>query len=178
MPKHHHHPPRHHGQYPPDHFPRHNRAGSSRVDERWSDTHGHNAERLAVDAMSSGAQVTLAKLLPNDFVTWLTRAMAMSPPEMLAIFRMHVATIEHQLVTLTQIGVSTPQFDPYDLATGQASIEAIGSALSGTHQRHVLDDAMLGPIEVQAVAFVSLISLRLADLSSTTPMIDKVDDDV
>jgi len=176
MPKHHHHSPRHHGPRHGLTSHRHNN-GPYRHDEHWTESFGSHAERYVAEGMSSGAQVTLAKLLPSDFVTWLTRAMSMCPPEMLALFRVHVATLEHQLVTLKQLGVPVPKFDPNDLATGQASLEALGSVLSETHQRHVLDDTMLGPIEVQAVAFASLISLRLADLASAAPMTEEVKDD-
>ena len=127
-----------------------------------------------------GAAITLEKILPLKFVSWITRSISamVCPPEMLALFRIHIATIEHLHQSLSASGVSIPHFDPVDLAEGEASLQALGTTLSVSHQRACLEDLMQGPAEVQAVGFVSLISLRLAVLASTSALNEEVEADV
>ena len=126
--------------------------------------HGHPAHG------HHGAAETLEKLVPLGDVVWLTRAMRHCPPEMRALFRLHIAMIEHQLVLFEATSTSPPQFDLADLVKSDASRRALDITLLDSVQQGCLHDLMLGPEEVNAVAIVSLISLRLADLLSTQAM--------
>lgn len=154
-PPHHHGHPLHHQGHPPHHP-------------------GHRDERLVNNATYMGAASTLEKLLPAQFVGRMTRAMVSGPPEMLALFRLHNATIEHQIAQLEAEGISVPQFDPADLSEGEDSLDALSIALPGSHRHGCLDDLMAGPVEVQAVSIVSLISLRLAAIASARPTTEEV----
>lgn len=136
---------------------------------------GNGSESLLDNTGYQGAAVTLEKLLPTAFVTRMTRAMVDCPPEILALFRLHTAMIEHQLRQLDAANIAVPEFDPADLAGGEASQLALSITLTGSQQRGCLEDLMHGPVEVQAVSFVSLISLRLAELASVAPMIKEVE---
>ena len=172
MPKHHHRPP-HHFDHPP-----HGPHGDSLHDSRAHPAGhhpGHRSERLLDSTAYQGAAVTLEKLLPTKFVTRMTRAMMDCPPEILALFRVHTATIELQLRQLEAADVPVPQFDPVDLADSEASQRALSVTLKGSQQRGCLEDLMHGPVEVQAVSFLSLISLRLADMASAAPMTEEVE---
>ena len=128
------------------------------------DRHGHPPHP---GHSHQGAAATLEKVvLPQD-VIWLTRAMRVCPPEMRALFRLHIAMIEHQLMLFEAISTSPPQFDLSDLVKSDASRHSLSITLLDSEQQGCLHDLMLGPEEVNAVAFVSLVSLRLADLLST-----------
>lgn len=175
MPKHHPRPPHHFGHPPhgPHGGPLHSR--SAHLD---GGLLAHRSESLLDSTDYQGASFTLEKLLPTSFVTRMTRAMMDCPHEILALFRLHTATIEHQLQQLESVGIPVPDFDPEDLVYGEASQRALSITLKGAQQRACLEDLMHGPVEVQAVCFVSLISLRLAEMASAGTTVEeaKLDD--
>lgn len=165
---HHHHGPHHHHALHgdrPHHDAQHGPHGHLHP------RHGQNrSQRFLNSASYQGALATLEKLLPPSFANWLLRAMQDCPPEMLALFRLHVSMVEHQLATLAANGVEAPTFGSLDLAEGADSLSALSISLPTSQQHGCLEDLMRGPLEVQAVSFVSLVSLRLAALAFTAPV--------
>jgi|GEM_PF-6607446 len=174
MPKHHHRPPHHFGH--PSKGP-HGGTLHSRGALLGEGLLAHRSDSLLDSSDYQGASVTLEKLLPTNFVTRMTRAMMDCPHEILALFRLHTATIEHQLQQLEATGIPAPEFEPEDLVYGEASQRALSITLKGAQQRACLEDLMHGPVEVQAVCFVSLISLRLAKIASAEPAIEEANVD-
>lgn len=161
MPKHHPHPPHRHGH--PHHGPGHHLA---RYHESLLYSGGDQPEQLLDGIGHYSASETLNRFLPAHLVTGMLRAMTDCPYEIRALFQLQIAAIEHQLKGLERVGAPVPQFDPYDLAKGNETLDALSISLSAPQQHRCLEDAMAGPLEVQAVAIVSLLSLRVAGIAS------------
>ena len=138
------------------------------------DRHGHPPHP---GHSHQGAAATLEKIVPHQDVISLTRAMRVCPPEMRAEFLILMAIIEHQLQLCEAIGSLPPHFDLFDPAEEEANQRALSITLPESEQQACLQDLMRGPPEVQAVAYVSLIALRLADIASASAMIDEVEND-
>ena len=176
MPKHHNRPPHHFGApaQGPHGGPLHTRG--AHLD---GGLLAHRSEGLLDSADYQGASVTLEKLLPSGFVTRMIRVMVDRPYEILALFRIQTATIEHQLLQLEAAGVPVPEFDPEELLYGEATQRALSITLKGALQRMCIEDLTPRrvPEEVKAVGFLSLISLRLAEMTSAASMNAEVEAD-
>ncbi|MCU0732102.1 MAG: hypothetical protein MUE84_11035 [Hyphomonas sp.] len=132
----------------------------------------YRSESLLDSTDYQGASVTLEKLLPSGFVTRMIRVMVDRPNEILALFRIQTATIEHQLLQLEAAGVPVPQFDPEELLYSEATQRSLSITLNGALQRMCIEHLTPRrvPEEVKAVGFLSLISLRLAEMISAESM--------
>ena len=158
---------------PAPHHPAHDRHGHLP-----HPSHSRHDRPLHSANGQQGAAATLEKVIPPQDVEWLTRAMRGGPPEMRAEFLLLVAIIEHQLHQCEAISTTIPHFDLFDPAEGEANLRALSITLSASEQQVCLQDLMRGPPEVQAIAYLTLLALRLAEIASTSATIDEIEADV
>jgi hypothetical protein len=86
---------------------------------------------------------------------------------MIAIFKSQIAVVDAAIQTISASGAQLPSFDPDEVEDSDDSIAALTSVMTEHEANAVLEDLFVGPEEVQAIAFLSLVALRL--LRTTTP---------
>lgn len=161
MPKHHH-PSHHRGHRPP-----HGLAGrgASRQSISLLQAYDDAASELLGETRLVSSDETLRALLPSSFATELQRAASEGPYEVRALFLLGVVRLQHQIAKCEEAGVLIEPFDPQDLVNGMETHSALAMLMNQSQHKRCVDDAMSGPLEIQAVAIVSLLSLRLAAAS-------------
>lgn len=117
---------------------------------------------LSGDGFSGRAEEVLSRILPSGVVNWALRAASFGPPEIVAIFKAQVATIEHALAAAEASGADPLWFTHQDLQTSDETCKAMASVMTDEEARICLHNLFLGPEEVQALGFLSLVVLRAA----------------
>lgn len=130
------------------------------------DSGGHIPPRSAFggsgdDGFSGRAVKVLGTILPAEVVHWLLRAVSYGPPEIVAIFKVEVAAIQASLTHLKASGAETPLFVPEDIQAGKGTLRSMTPVMTDNETSVCLHNLFWGPDEVQAIAFLSLVVLRL-----------------
>ncbi len=151
-PAHGHHGPhghRHHPGLPPHlagggHFPPRSGMGGSGGNE-----------------FSGRAAEILGTILPPEVANWLLRSVSFGPPEIVAIFKVEIAAIDANLARRQAAGIEAPWFSPEDIQAGENTLHAMSATMTDNETAACLHNLFWGPDEVQAIAFLSLVVLRL-----------------
>ena len=122
--------------------------------------HGNGAFALG-NEFSSMACSTLYQIVEPSVANWMMRAISFGPPEMLAIFKVQIATMSH---TVEMLGAVIEITSPADIQSGDLTIAALSIALNSTETGGCVANLFYGPEEVQVIAFASLINVRLASI--------------
>jgi hypothetical protein len=103
----------------------------------------------------------LVRILPPEVVNWVLRAASFGPPEMVAIFKAQVATVQQALDAAEAESHPLPWLSPEEVQSGEPTCAALGQVIGEDDVRNCLHNLFIGPQEVQAVAFLALVILRL-----------------
>ncbi|MDI3334799.1 hypothetical protein QKW60_00080 [Defluviimonas aestuarii] len=113
------------------------------------------------DGFSGRAAEILGTILPPEVTNWLLRSVSFGPPEIVAIFKVDVAAIDANLARRQAAGIEAPWFSPEDIQAGDNTLHAMSATMTDNETAACLHNLFWGPDEVQAIAFVSLVLLRL-----------------
>jgi hypothetical protein len=158
-PHHHGHAPHHHGPAPHHHGPAPHHHGPA------PHHHGHaphHESNSFAGYFGENAGGTLAKMLSADFVSWLLRAISYGPPEMRSIFKVQIATIAREIHRRELAGEALPQFTREDLIQGEAVFSALAEVVPEPEVAQCIGGLFTSPEEVNAIAYVMLLSLHLS----------------
>ena len=155
-------PPHHHG---PHHGPHH------RHPPHHSPHHHHFAGMLPRTGYAQGfaadVEETLSRAVESRAVNWILRAVSYGPPEMVSIFRAQLATMAHLVKTIDDREISFDPMSPENVKDGSATQQALSLILPANEISSCQYGLFVGPEEVQAIAFVELINLRLSQMIAT-----------
>ena len=113
------------------------------------------------DGFSGRAAQVLGTILPPGVTNWLLRSVSFGPPEIIAIFKVEIAAIDADLARRQAAGIEAPWFSPEDIQAGEDTLHAKSATMTDNETPACLHNLFWGPDEVQAIAFLSLIVLRL-----------------
>lgn len=113
------------------------------------------------DGFSGRAAQVLGPILPPAVINWLLRSVSYGPPEIIAIFKVEIAAIDADLVRRQVAGIEAPWFSPEDIQAGEDTLHAMSATMTDNEIAACLHNLFSGPDEVQAIAFLSLVVLRL-----------------
>lgn len=113
------------------------------------------------DGFSGRAADILGTILPPDVANWLLRSVSFGPPEIVAIFKVEIAAIDADLARRQAAGIEARWFSPEDIQAGEDTLHAMSATMSDNETAACLHNLFWGPDEVQAIAFLSLVVLRL-----------------
>lgn len=113
------------------------------------------------DGFSGRAADILGTILPPEVTNWLLRSVSFGPPEIVAIFKVGVAAIDAHLARRQAAGIEAPWFSPEDIQAGENTLHAMSATMTDNETAACIHNLFWGPDEVQAIAFLSLVLLRL-----------------
>lgn len=113
------------------------------------------------DGFSGRAAQVLGTILPPEVTNWLLRSVSFGPPEIVAIFKVEIAAIDADLARRQAAGIEAPWFSPEDIQAGEVTLHALSATMTDNETAACLHNLFWGPDEVQAIAFLSLVVLRL-----------------
>lgn len=115
------------------------------------------------DGFSGRAAQVLGTILPPEVVNWLLRSVSFGPPEIKAIFKVEIAAINADLARRQAGGVEMPWLTPEDIQSGEDTLRSMSAVMTGDEIAACRHDLFRpkAPDEVHAIAFLSLVVLRL-----------------